>query len=309
MTLASVSKLAKWIMILSLIPVLLGAFLVIRTHFSLLHAVAATGTITELIEERVNNNGNFEIYYRPVLSFKDTKGETRKTRSSSYFLPNQAKIGDKSDFLYNPEDFSTVEDLKFPGIFLAGFGLLHFLFFLVVMLITGKMLKSAVKTNIPQGNVIVVSTNAKSWNLLAKWMMAITGIVIIIGAALAVRTILFLQCAVPASGTIIELIEYKGGNDNGDSFYVPYLVFQDAKGETRKSRLRMTKIPPGKIGDKIEILYNPKNPDRAEENNYDSLWGLSIGWIRHGTIGLFIFWFVAIISKRRMNSAAKICQQ
>ncbi len=121
MTLASVSKLAKWIMILSLIPVLLGAFLVIRTHFSLLHAVSATGTIIELVEERVNNNGNFEIYYRPVLSFNDTKGEIHKTRSASYFLPNRVKIGDKCDFLYDPEDFSTVEDQKFPGIFLIGF--------------------------------------------------------------------------------------------------------------------------------------------------------------------------------------------
>ncbi|MEI8247793.1 MAG: DUF3592 domain-containing protein [Lentisphaerota bacterium] len=300
MTLASVSKLAKWIMILSLIPVLLGAFLVIRTHFSLLHAVAVTGTIIELVEERANNNGNFEIYYRPVLSFKDTKGETHKTRSASYFLSNRVKIGDKCDFLYDPENFSTVEDQTFPGIFLIGFGFLHFLFFLIVMLITRKMLKSTGNSNVLQTNMTAMPTNTKSWNRLSKIMMTISGIAMFFAVVLTVHTIIFLLYAVPAIGTIVA-VEQKEDMDSRIISYIPVFTFQDAKGVTYKvSSPTETTFTPV-VGEKIDILYNPMNPNHARENGFFGLWGQAINYV----IGAFIFWLAAFIIKRRIESKTK----
>ena len=305
MTLIAVNKVSKWIMVLFLLPVILGTFLIIRTHFALLHAVAATGTITELIAER-NNDG--KTYYHPVLLFTDLKGETHKTCSSRFLSPGEAKIGDKCDFLYDPEDFSTVEDLKFIGIILIGFGLLDFFFFLIVMLVTKKMLRSASKNNILQSHIMFIPTNAQGWNRFAKLMMLIPCLVIIIGAAFAVRTIIFLQDAVPATGTISELIEEKSP-DSGTNYYFSVFAFQDAKGVTHKIRSSLGNITPAKVGDKIEILYNPKNPDMAEENDYYCRWGLPMGCFRQGAVALFILWLVAIITKRRMASAAKTQQQ
>ncbi len=324
---------SKWMMVLSLAIMILGTVLAVRTHFFLLRAVAVTGTITELIEQKEDSR---EIYYKPVFLFKDTKGETHKALSptlsfcSGEVNTGQVNIGDKYELLYDRENPSNMREDMFSSIWgreiiLTGFGLLSFLFFSTIMLATKKMPNStnkefisprhimAILTNAKSWSllakhIMAILTNAKSWNLLAKWMMLLPCFFIIIGAAFAVRTIIFLQDAVPATGIVSELIEEKSP-DSGTNYYFSVFAFQDAKGITHKKRSSLGNITPPKVGDKIEILYNPKNPDRAEENDYYCRWGLPMGCFRQGAVGLFILWLVVIISKRRMASAAKTRQQ
>lgn len=151
MTHAVIHKFSKWFAVLSLVLVIWGTVLAVRTHFFLMRAVTVTGTITELIEQKDDHE---EIYCKPVFLFKDTKGEVHKTPSptlsfhSDLVNTGQVKIGDKYELLYDRENPSNMREDMFLSIWgleiiLAGFGLLSFLFFLTIMLLTKKMPNSA----------------------------------------------------------------------------------------------------------------------------------------------------------------------
>lgn len=300
MKLTTVYKFSKWLTVFFLAVVVLGTVLAIRTHFFLLRAITATGTITELIEQKEDRG---EIYYKPVFLFKDAKGEIHKAPSPTLsFGSGQARIGDKYELLYDPENPLNIRENMFLSIWgieilLVGFGFLNILFFLIVMLISRRMLNTASKNNAPQSNMPIIPVNVKSWNRLSKIMMTISGIAMFFAVVLTVHTIIFLLYAMPATGTIVE-VEQKEDMDSKIISYIPVFTFQDAKGVTYKvSSPTETTLTP-LVGEKIEILYNPMNPNHTRENGFFGLWGQAINYV----IGAFIFWLAAFIIKRRNES-------
>jgi len=290
--LAFIYKLSKWLMVSFVFIILLGAILAIYTHFSLLHTMTVIGTITELIEEKDNNGKICEI---PVFSFKDTKGDILQIQSSTLsFLSGQVKIGDKYELLYNPKKRSDEEGNRLEGILVMGYGLFNFLFFLIMTFVIKRMLSSANKNNVTQ-NYTVTPTNAQRVILLfTKCLMALLTLGIVGGIFGLIYIITFIMYAVPTIGTIVEIKQERIGNSQ-EFNYVPFFTFQDAKGIMHKVRSSGDAISSPEIGEKVEILYNPINPDYAIENSFWCLWGPLI----QGIVCFFILGFVMTIAKRK----------
>ena len=143
----------------------------------------------------------------------------------------------------------------------------------------------------------------KDWNRFSKWMMALSLLFVVFGGVFAIRTYVFLQSAVPATGTIVKLIEKKS---DGDNLYAPVFTFQDANDKTHKVFSSTASFPPiGDVGDQIEVLYDPRNPNHAEEDKFFNLWGIAAIPAGLGIFYLIVFWIVVVITKRKMDSANK----
>lgn len=76
-------------------------------------------------------------------------------------------------------------------------------------------------------------------------MMSLSLAFIVTGAVFGVRTHLFLQRAVPATGTIVKLMERR--SDDGHVLYAPVFIFADTDGNTHKVFSSTASYPP--IGD------------------------------------------------------------
>ena len=118
------------------------------------------------------------------------------------------------------------------------------------------------------------------------------------GVVTSVRTYLFVNKAVKTQAVIVE-------NLPRDQSYVPRFSFKDQQGQAYEI-ISSTgyNSPLGRPGDKIEILYDPDNPEIAEEDNFRALWALSY----HSTLGGFTnfltFGALYLYSKRQLNKQA-----
>lgn len=147
-----------------------------------------------------------------------------------------------------------------------------------------------------------IPKSAKDWNRFAKAMMWLCGAFIVLGLVFAVRTALFLRTAQPTTGTIVELIERE--SDDGGTLYAPVYTFVDTSGRTNRVISSSASYPPvGLVGDKIPVLFDPKNPSRAELDRFFDLWGFTAIGGGLGTFYLVVFWIVAAVSKRKMRNA------
>jgi hypothetical protein len=147
-----------------------------------------------------------------------------------------------------------------------------------------------------------IPKSAKDWNRFAKAMMWLCGVFILLGMVFAVRTALFLGTAQPTTGTIVELIERK--SDDGDILFAPVYTFVDTTGRTNRVISSSASYPPvGLVGDQIPVLFNPKNPSRAELDRFFDLWGFTAIGGGLGILYLVVFWIVAAVSKRKMRNA------
>jgi hypothetical protein len=150
----------------------------------------------------------------------------------------------------------------------------------------------------------MIPQTAKDWNRFSKWMMALAFVFVVMGAGFAIHTHLFLKRAVPATGTIVKLVESNG--DDGETLYAPIFTFADARGNAYKIHSSTATHPAiGEVGDKINILYDPSNPEKAEINRFLHLWGTAIIPAGLGTFYFILFWVVAFFTKRKMKSANK----
>ncbi len=80
----------------------------------------------------------------------------------------------------------------------------------------------------------------------------------------------FVEDALPADGTIVELIEREG--EDGPYFY-PVFTFTDDAGATQKIYSSHGSFPPRhKVGDSVTVLYDPADPEDAKINSFMSIW-------------------------------------
>lgn len=144
--------------------------------------------------------------------------------------------------------------------------------------------------------------SAKDWNSFSKKMMIVSCVFIVIGGCFGAWTALFLRQAVPAKGKIIKLLERRDSENR--VLYAPVFRFEDAHGDEYEISSSTASSPPiGRVGDTIAILYNPNNPNHAEENDFFNLWGPASISAGLGLFYLLLFWILAIFTKRRMSSA------
>jgi hypothetical protein len=84
----------------------------------------------------------------------------------------------------------------------------------------------------------------------------------------------FLADAQPASGTVIE-IRIRGIGREAMSF--PVFEFRTAEGTLQQAESLMgTGLQRFVVGESVAVLYDPRDPGRAEVDSFAVLWGLAL---------------------------------
>src|SRR5262245_9678764 len=99
----------------------------------------------------------------------------------------------------------------------------------------------------------------------------VLGVGLLIGGAFAYRsTRAFISSAVPAEGTIVAYAESR--SSEGDLSYHPVVAFTPKDGPKVEFQSTSGGSHRGPLGERVEILYDPHNPHRAEIRSFIALW-------------------------------------
>jgi DNA-directed RNA polymerase subunit RPC12/RpoP len=117
----------------------------------------------------------------------------------------------------------------------------------------------------------------KQTRLIFKIFLFVSAICIIIGLASVVNEMLFLNEAISAEGTVIELKEHiSQDSENGKSItYKPQIRYSTRDGETETFVASIGSNPPlYNVGDKVKVLYRYKNGQAvdAKIDSFLSVW-------------------------------------
>ncbi len=115
----------------------------------------------------------------------------------------------------------------------------------------------------------------KIFNLI-KNLFFVLGVAMLIGTYFLFKsTNEFLAKAISTEGKVIELVRKKSGNSSNNSIsYHPLVSFVDQEGYNSEFLSSSGSNPPAyKVGEKVEILYNPESPLDAKINSFSPLWG------------------------------------
>lgn len=134
--------------------------------------------------------------------------------------------------------------------------------------------------------------SAKRWNCMAKVMCGVCVLWMLLVAVFAVYRWNYLRRTIITKATITNLIAKK--DENGHLSYSPVYVFTDRQGQSVKVTSSTASFPPpGEVGDKIEVLYDPQNPQHSIQNRFFSVWGIAA---IAGGVGAFDFVFFAVVA-------------
>lgn len=159
---------------------------------------------------------------------------------------------------------------------------------------------SPMTDDINLSDVATIGFNAKVINFWAKFLCVFFVFLILFGAAFAVYRWNYLRSAITTEATITNMIERK--DDNGDSMYAPEYVFTDQHGKSYEITSSIASNPPiSKVGDHIEVLYDPANPKNSIENYFLSKWGIPIGLCGFGVIMFILSGAVVFFTGRHLK--------
>ncbi len=104
-------------------------------------------------------------------------------------------------------------------------------------------------------------------------LFAVIGLGMLAGAvALAMNTRAFIATAKHASGTVTELVP-KRDSDDGSTTYTPVVMFEADSGASVSFTSSFSSNPPSyAVGETVEVLYEPGNPNDARIKGFGSLW-------------------------------------
>lgn len=134
----------------------------------------------------------------------------------------------------------------------------------------------------------------------------IIGIVVaLFGWNIRAQTVAFVQNASRANGTVVAVVPVtKIENNQEKTLFYPVIEFVTEDGETIRYQDSTGSNPPRhKVGDQVQVLYDPQNPKHAQEESFLSLWLpstalLSMGglFVLFGVLGFFnsLLWLVGI---------------
>lgn len=115
---------------------------------------------------------------------------------------------------------------------------------------------------------------------------------------------IFKESSISTKATIIELI--KGSSTSGSSttrIYTPVFTYKDESGKEYKHKSKYSSsTPAGNIGDQIDVLYNPENPNDVKIDTWFSNWGVTTILGGLGTANFLVgFVFLVIWFKGSAN--------
>lgn len=113
-------------------------------------------------------------------------------------------------------------------------------------------------------------------------VFGLIGVGMLIGAAaLALDTRSFVAAAKRAPGSVIELVEKR--DSDGSVTYKPVVAFTADSGASVNFTSSFSSNPPAyDVGEAVEVLYSPDNPNDARIRGFGSLW---LGAVIVGGIG------------------------
>lgn len=101
------------------------------------------------------------------------------------------------------------------------------------------------------------------------------GLLFAIGAFLFIRTRIFLGKAQEVKGTVIEMV-YSHSSEGGGG-YAPVYQFRTISGQMITVQDSLSSSPPMfQVGQTIDVLYDPENPQSARIKKFMSLYFTSI---------------------------------
>lgn len=116
---------------------------------------------------------------------------------------------------------------------------------------------------------------------IIKYLFTTFGIAMLLGTFwISDNTRTFLSKAVTTEGTVVRLIESWSGSSNishNSKIYRPVVRFTDGNGSPQVFISSSGSNPPAySEGEKVELLYLPDDPQKAQINEFFSLWAGSI---------------------------------
>jgi len=113
---------------------------------------------------------------------------------------------------------------------------------------------------------------------IIKYLFTVIGLALFVGAAFAfLHTKNFLEDALTADGTVIELVRSRSSSKNSSNnsyIYTPVVEFQMQDGSTIEFTSSAGSNPPKYTrGEVVEVFYHKSSPENAKINDFFSLWG------------------------------------
>lgn len=118
------------------------------------------------------------------------------------------------------------------------------------------------------------------------------GFLALIGVFFFIRTRIFIGKSQKAKGTVIEMV-YSRSTDESSGGYSPVYQFRTLDGQTIVKEDNLSSNPPRfQVGQVIDVLYEPGNPNKARINKWFNLYlvPLILGFVGliFGGLGLVI---------------------
>ena len=143
-----------------------------------------------------------------------------------------------------------------------------------------------------------------------KYIFTIIGLGMLVGTFFIYKnTASFLETAVTAEGTVVDLRESSSSNSSSSSImYAPVVSFKDDQGKTIEFTSSTSSNPPSySTGEIVEVLYAPKTPQDAKIKGFFSIW---LGAIILGGLGsvfaiIGFGFFINDVKKKKKNEYLK----
>ena len=148
-----------------------------------------------------------------------------------------------------------------------------------------------------------------------KWRLFITvalisGIgMVIVGSVLLGNAYRFKRDGILCHAEIVDLFER--GESGSHTTFSPVFKFQDSAGKEYIVRSSHSSSHPDvAVGDKVEIIYAPDDPENASINSFIGVWGLSVfitamGVLQSILVVIVYLFLTSKLSKTEKNSIGR----
>ncbi len=129
------------------------------------------------------------------------------------------------------------------------------------------------------------------FRLFGSIFAGVGSIFVIAGIIIAVNTRSIAGKSISAQGTVIDLVKHTSKDSDGSSFtaYYPVIKFTANSGKPIEFEANSGSNPPTYTkGQKVEILYNPQEPESAKINTLSDFWILPAMFIGMGSVFVLI---------------------
>src|SRR5215469_2979388 len=127
---------------------------------------------------------------------------------------------------------------------------------------------------------------------LVKILRLFFGIFLVLGPVFLIIGILngfqmrrFLATAVSVPGVVMENVYQPSSSDNGSSFDYPRVQFQTVDGHSVSFIGDVASFPSAyRVGEPVQVVYDPKQPDRAHIHSFWGIWGFALLFSALGSV-------------------------